>query len=81
MIALASRRTHGACVPSACAGVREGGKWKLKRASSIVFCGTPQSPTERFRAVRSNALRGFRNMKPFGASDECAVGLHAGGVL
>jgi hypothetical protein len=62
-------------------GGREGGKWKLKRASSIVFCGTPQSPTERFRAVRSNALRGFRNMKPFGASDECAVGLHAVGVL
>jgi hypothetical protein len=71
MIASAGRRTHGACVPSACAGVREGGKWKLKRASSIVFLCTP---TERFRAVRSNALRGFRNMKPFGASDECAVG-------
>jgi hypothetical protein len=27
-----------------------------------------RTPTERFRAAHSNALRGFRNMKPYGAS-------------
>jgi hypothetical protein len=45
----------------------------VEAQASFIHCFL-WNPTERFRAVRSNALRGFRNMKPFGASDECAVG-------
>jgi hypothetical protein len=33
----------------------------------------PAIPTERFRALRYNALRGFRDKKLYGASDECAI--------
>jgi hypothetical protein len=52
------------CVGALC------GKWKLKRASSDAYPEYPTEPISRIK--RSSSLRGFRNMKPYGASDECA---------
>jgi hypothetical protein len=45
------------------------GKWKLKRASSLAYPEYPTEPISRIK--RSSSLRGFRNMKPYGASDVC----------
>jgi len=46
-------------------------KLKLKRASSLAYPEYPTEPISRIK--RSSSLRGFRNMKPYGASDECAA--------